>query len=180
MSTKSKKSNKGKFNLDKKKIIMIICAVAVIAAIVITIILLTGRPVETSVPQKYVDGFADKYASEISVDDDGNISYEFEPAQYEAFLVAYHEVVKEESRKEIESVGQYSHYNLNKPEIVVGVTPESYAELGEAKLKEEAKRVGQAAIKYQMNTENPIKTIPVTYRDTKSQDIYFTITVTAE
>lgn len=184
MSTKKK--NNSKFNLDNKKLIIIICAVVAIVAIIVTIVLLSDSTVETTVPAKYADGFADKYASSKTVDDNGNVSYEFEEGQYEVFLSAYHEYIKEDSREYLETAHQYTHYNLKNAEdaknygVVVGISEESYAEIGEDALKAEAQKLGESAIKYQMNTENPKKEVPVTYRDAGTGKEYFKIIVVAE
>lgn len=166
--------------LDKKKSIIIISAVVLVCVIALVIILVTGGKVKTSVPKKYVDGFADSYASEKEVDDEGNINYVFEDDKYEQFLTDYHEVVKEESREHLLTYHQYTHYNLNTPEIIVGLADGEFEQYGEEALKAEAQALGQAAIKYQMNTEKPITSIPVTYRNANTSDVYFVVTVTAE
>lgn len=156
-----------------KKIICTATAVMMLA------LLLTGCKVKTSVESKYVDDFASNYA-EAQVDENGNTVYEFENEdRYEAFVHDYFEVVKEESRLEIKSSGQYSYYNPEITEIVVGITAEAYEELGEEALKVEAQAVGEAAMKYQMNTKNPKGKITVIYRDANTNEDYFEITVTA-
>lgn len=185
MSTQEKNSNK--INIDKKKLLMIIGCIAVVVAIVVVIILITGdRSVKTTVPKKYADGYADKYASSKTVDEDGNVTYEFEEDQYTAFYNSYHEVVKEESREKLETAHKYTHYNLRETAedgsygIVVGIDKEDYDKIGQEALKAEAKELGLAAIKFQMNTEDPLKEIPVSYKDAANGNVFFTITVTAE
>ena len=156
-----------------KKIICTVTAVMMLA------LLLTGCKVKTSVESKYVDDFVNNYA-EAQVDENGNAEYEFENKEkYEAFVSDYYEEVKEESRLEIKSSGQYSYYNPEITEIVVGVTPEAYEELGEEALKVEAQAVGEAAMKFQMNTKNPKGEITVIYRDANTAENYFEITVKA-
>ena len=60
-------------------------------AVLMTVVVLAGcgkdtaAAVSTTVPAKYVDDFAKKYASDVKVDDDGNVSYSFTPDQYEEF-----------------------------------------------------------------------------------------------
>lgn len=151
-----------------------------ILAVLMLMVVLAGCNVSTTVDSKYYDGFADDYASSKEIDDDGNVSYEFEDGKYEEFLDAYYEEVKEESRLEIESSGQYSYYSPDITEIVVGVTPEGYEEMGEDALKAEAQAVGEKALKFQMNTKNPKGELTVTYRNANTSEEYFTITVEAE
>ncbi|MDO4748834.1 MAG: hypothetical protein Q4A12_06645 [Eubacteriales bacterium] len=161
----------------------LICA---LFAILMMSVLFAGCTVETTVNPQYVDPIAENYASATEVDDDGNITYEFEEEQYDEFLTDLHEVVKEESREYVDSPKQYTHYNLKDSDdeenygIVVGITKETYEEFGEEDLKEEAKRVGESAVKFQMNTEDPAKELPVSYRDSSTGEVFFTITVTAE
>ena len=152
------------------------------SAILATMMLATvlcGCSVKTTVEPKYIDDFADSYASKKEVGDNGNVEYEFEKEEYEQFAADYYEEVKEESRLEIESSGQYSYYNPDITEIVVGVTPEAYDELGEEALKAEAQKAGEAAIKYQMNLKNPKGELTVTYRNANTAKEYFSITVEA-
>ncbi len=156
-----------------KRIFCTLLAVLMIAA------LFAGCKVNTTVEPKYVDDFANDYAEATEVDKDGNISYEFQADKYEEFVDDYYEEVKEDSRLEIKSTGQYSYYNPEITEIVVGVTPESYEELGEEQLKLEAMSVGEAALKFQMNTKDPKGELTVTYRNANTSEEYFTITVTA-
>lgn len=142
-------------------------------------LLLTGCKVKTSVDSKYVDDFVNDYA-QAEVDENGNANYEFENKdRYDAFVSDYYEEVKEESRLEIKSSGQYSYYNPEITEIVVGVTPEAYEELGEEALKAEAQTVGEAAMKFQMNTKNPKGELTVIYRNANTSEDYFEITVKA-
>ena len=74
----------------------LICA---LFAILMMSVLFAGCTVETTVNPQYVDPIAENYASATEVDDDGNITYEFEEEQYDEFLTDLHEVVKEESRE---------------------------------------------------------------------------------
>ncbi len=156
-----------------KKIICTIIAVMMLA------LLLTGCKVKTSVEPEYVDDFVNDYA-ESEVDENGNTNYEFKSKdKYEEFVSDYYEEVKEESRLEIKSSGQYSYYNPEITEIVVGITPEAYKELGEDTLKAEAVTVGEAAMKFQMNTKNPKGELTVIYRDANTSEVYFEITIKA-
>ena len=156
-----------------KRFICATLAVMVLAAA------LCGCTVKTTVEPKYNDNFADSYASDKVVDENGNITYEFDDDKYEEFANDYYDVVKEESRLEIKSSGQYSYYNPDITEIVVGVTPEAYAELGEEALKDEAMKVGQAAMKYQMNMKNPKGELTVTYKNANTNEEYFTVKLEA-
>lgn len=155
----------------------IICAVLVVLMVAV---LFAGCKVKTTVDPKYVDTFINDYASPDQVDENGVVTYKFESKKvYDEFAQDYYEVVKEDSRVEIKSTIQYSYYNPEITEIVVGVTPESYDELGEQTLKEEAKAVGEEAMKYQMNLKNPKGELTVTYRNANTAKEYFTITVEA-
>lgn len=142
-------------------------------------LLLTGCKVKTSVESKYVDDFVGNYA-EAEIDENGDAKYEFQSKKkYNEFVSDYYEEVKEESRLEIKSSGQYSYYNPEITEIVVGVTPEAYEELGEDALKAEALTVGEAAMKFQMNTKNPKGELTVIYRNANTAEEYFEITIKA-
>lgn len=172
---------------DKKKLMIIIgAAVVVVALIVLLIVMMCSGNVKTTVPPKYADGYAEKYAQEKTVDDDGNITYEFAEEKYDEFVKDYHEAIKEESRDNLKTVHQYTHYNLKDVDdeanygIVVGISKETYDEIGEETLKAEATELAQAAIKYQMNTQSPATEIPVTYRDSSTGDEFFRITVSVE
>lgn len=155
----------------------IICA---LLAVLMMAVLFASCKVETKVDPKYVDDFVSDYASPDQVDENGVVTYKFESKKvYEQFAKDYYEEVKEESRLVIESAGQYSHYNPEITEIIVGVTPEAYEELGEEYLKAEAQKVGEEAMKYQMNLKNPKGELTVTYRNANTAEEYFTVTVTA-
>lgn len=155
----------------------VICAVL---AVIMIAVLFTGCKVKTSVDAKYADGFAENYATSKEVDDNGNVSYVFEGDKYDEFVADYYEEVKQESRLQIESSGQYSYYNPEITEIVVGITPEAWTDMGEEALRAEAQKVGEAAMKYQMNLKNPKGELEVTYRNANTSEEYFTITVEAE
>ncbi len=155
----------------------IICAVL---AVLMIAVLFAGCKVKTTVDPKYVDTFINDYASPDQVDENGVVTYKFANREvYNDFADDYYEEVKEESRVEINSTIQYSYYNPEITEIVVGVTPESYEELGEETLKAEAQKVGEEAMKYQMNLKNPKGELTVTYRNANTAKEYFTITVEA-
>lgn len=156
-----------------KKVIFAALAVLMLA------VLLTGCKVKTTVEPKYVDEFVNDYVSETTVDDSGAVTYKFDSKKYDEFVADYYEEVKEESRLEIHSSGQYSYYNPDITEIVVGITPESYEELGEEACKQEAQKIGEAAMKYQMNTKNPTGEISVIYRNANTSEEYFEIIVKA-
>ncbi len=152
----------------------------VLFAILMVAVLFTGCKVTTTVDPKYVDEFINDYASPDQVDENGAVTYQFENKNiYEQFTQDYYEKVKEDTRVEIKSATQYSYFNPDITEVIVGVTPESYEELGEEALKAEAEVVGAEAIKYQMNLQNPIEKIDVTYRNANTSEVYFTITVEA-
>lgn len=147
--------------------------------VMMLVLLLTGCKVKTSVDSKYVDDFVNDYAV-AEIDENGNAEYEFQnKKKYNEFVSEYYEEVKEESRLEIKSSGQYSYYNPEITEIVVDITPEAYKELGEETLKAEAQTVGEAAMKFQMNTKNPKGELTVIYRDANTSEVYFEITVKA-
>lgn len=141
--------------------------------------LLAGCKVTTTVDAKYNDGFAEKYASATEVDENGNVSYEFSGDQYKQFATEYYEEIEKESRLQIKSSGQYSYYNPDITEVVVGITPEAWDEMGEEALKAEAQAVGEVALKYQMNMKNPAGKLEVTYRNANTSVEYFTITIEA-
>ncbi len=152
---------------------------AALLAVMMIAVLFAGCKVSTTVDKKYVDDFAEGYASSKEVDKDGNVSYEFEDDKYDEFAKDYYEVVKEESRLQIESAGQYSYYNPEITEVVVGITPQAWEEMGEEALKAEAQKVGETALKYQMNLKNPAGELTVIYRNANTSEEYFSIKVEA-
>lgn len=157
-----------------KRVICLILAVLMMA------VLFAGCKVKTTVAPEYVDDFVNNYATP-EIDEDGAVTYEFESKKkYEEFLFDYHEAIEEDANVKIESVGQYSYYNPEVTEVIVGITPESYEELGEEAVKAEAQEVGKEALRFQMNTKNPKGELTVTYRNANTSEEYFTITVKAE
>lgn len=160
-----------------KKILAIAFAVLMTVAILAGCAKDTAAAVSTSVPAKYVDDFAKKYASDVKVDDDGNVSYSFTPDQYAEFERDYRAEVKKEAESEIKTYGQYSYITDDGTEYVVGIMPEAY---DEASCKAEAEVAGKQAIKYIMNTDHPQNTIKVTYENCQTNEDYFTIEVTAD
>lgn len=152
---------------------------SVIIATIMIVMVLSGCSVKTTMESKYADNFADNYVSNKIVDKEGNVQYKFQKDEYEKFVSDYYEKVKEESRLEIKSSGQYSYYNPEITEVIVGIKPETYNELGEKALKVEAQKVGETAIKYQRNLKNPKNKLTVIYRNANTSQTYFAITVTA-
>ncbi|MBQ6153228.1 MAG: hypothetical protein IJJ15_05740 [Ruminococcus sp.] len=152
-------------------------------AVLMTVVVLAGcgkdtaAAVSTTVPAKYVDDFAKKYASDVKVDDDGNVSYSFTPDQYEEFERDYRSEVKDEAEAMIETYGQYSYITDDGTEYIVGIMPEAY---DEEACKAEAEKVGKQAVKYIMNTDHPQTTIKVTYENCQNSEDYFTIEVSAD
>lgn len=156
----------------------IFCAVCVLLLLVV---LLAGCKVKTTVNSNYVDDFIEKYASADQVDKNGNVTYTFEDKDtYNQFLEDYYKEVKDNADEEIKSYHQYSYYNPDITEIVVGIAPEALDEMTQEELKAEAKALGEQALYYQMNTKNPITELSVTYRNANTSEEYFTITVSAE
>lgn len=157
---------------------------AITFAVLMTVAILAGcaksteaSSVSTNVPAKYVDDFAKKYASDVKVDDDGNVSYSFTDEQYKEFERDYRSEVKNEAEAQIQTYGQYSYLTDDGTEYVVGIMPEAY---DEAACKAEAEVVGKQAIKFVMNTDHPQNTIKVTYENCQNNEDFFTIEVTAD
>lgn len=157
---------------------------AITFAVLMTVAVLAGcakstepTSISTNVPAKYVDDFAKKYASDVKVDDDGNVSYSFTDEQYEEFERDYRAEVKDEAEAMIQTYGQYSYITDDGTEYVVGIMPEAY---DEEACKAEAEVVGKQAIKFIMNTDHPQNTIKVTYENCQNNEDYFTIEVAAD
>lgn len=161
-----------------KKILAIACVVLMTVAILAGCAKDTAAAsVSTTVPAKYVDDFAKKYASDVKVDDNGNVSYSFTEEQYENFERDYRSEVKDEAEAMIETYGQYSYITDDGTEYIVGIMPEAY---DEEACKAEAEKVGKQAIKFIMNTDHPQNTIKVTYENCQNNEDYFTIEVAAD
>lgn len=166
-----------------KKIFCVVFAVLMIAAVMCG----CSSTVKTTVDSKYADSFAEKYADSSSVDENGNVSYEFSDEKYNEFLNDYYDEIVEDSKQIVTTDHQYTYYNEDLDdagnsitEVIVGVKPEAYAAATEEALKAEAEEVGKSAIRYQMNTNNPTGVITVIYRNANTGEEYFRITVTAE
>lgn len=125
------------------------------------------------VDKEYVDDFALDYVQSSWENKDGSVVYKFEPGEYEGFLVEYHMAVTEECKALIETPCQSTHFNLNVPEIKIGIEDGVYEEYGESVLMDEAQKIGEHAMKYQMNTQEPIATVSVIYRNADSGNVYF-------
>ncbi|MBQ3416507.1 MAG: hypothetical protein IJH32_01550 [Ruminococcus sp.] len=161
-----------------KKILAITFVLLMIVAVLAGCAKKAGETaVSTNVPAKYVDDFAKKYASDVKVDDDGNVSYSFTDEQYEQFENDYRSEVKKEAEAQIQTYGQYSYITNDGTEYIVGIMPEAY---DEEACKAEAEVVGKYAIKYIMNTDHPQNTIKVTYENCQNNEDYFTIEVSAD
>lgn len=153
---------------------------SIILAVLMMAVLFTGCKVKTTVAPEYVDDFVNDYATS-ETKKNGDVTYEFESkAKYEQFLEAYHQQVENDSNLLIKTSGQYAYYNPDITEVVVGIVPEAYKEIGEEALKAEAQIVGEEALKYQMNTKNPEGKLTVIYRNANTSEDYFTITVEAK
>ena len=63
--------------------------------------------------------------------------------------------------------------------LLVGAGFTSFKEEEEEALKKEALEVGEAAMKFQMNTKNPKGELTVIYRNANTGEVYFEIAVEA-
>ena len=133
----------------------------------------------TEVKMDYTVELADEFAESAEPDFEKDIvKYAFEEDKYDEFLVELHDIVKEELREKIESKIQYTHVNLNTPEVIIGLTEESYYGYSEDELEQEAEEIGKVAVKYQLNTENPVLSVEISYRDAENGDEFSFFTYT--
>ncbi len=131
----------------------------------------------TEVDLDYTYDIADDYAEKSECDYDKRVvKYGFEEDKYDEFLVELHDIVKEELREKIQSETYYTHVNLNTPEVIIGLSEEAYYSYSDDELELEAMEIGEIAVKYQLNTENPVLSVEITYRDAENGDEFFTYT----
>lgn len=128
--------------------------------------------IQTTVASEYDDGYAAKYASSTSTDNDGNTVYEFEDDQYEQYIVNHKNTLGLELQKEIaanheEGFGEYAYINVEKQAVIIGIHEGKY---DEESAKTESASAAEYGFKYFQNTKSPINTIKVLYVDAGDQE----------
>lgn len=142
-----------------------------------------NRTVKTSVSEKYDDGYAKKYADNVSKDDDGNTSYEFTGKKYDEYVTDHANDVSKEITSEVKDdmgvdFGQYTQVRPNEKAVIIGVNPGKY---DAAKAEAAAPSYAESAFKVFMALEEPVSTITVKYVNANNQDeVYGTFEVTAK
>ena len=125
----------------------------------------TGNKVTTTVEAKYDDGYATKYASSSSTNNEGNKVYEFTEEQYKSYQENHKNSVASDIQnvyvsKHDKNYGEYVYINEEKKAVLVGIHEGEY---DEATAKEEAKAAADYGFKYFQSLQNPISTIKVIY-----------------
>ncbi len=142
-----------------------------------------NRTVKTTVSQKYDDGYAKKYADNVTKDDDGNTNYEFTGKKYDEYVTDHANDVGSEISSEIaddmgQDFGQFAQVRPSEKAVIIGVNPGKY---NEAQAKKYADAYAENAFKVFMSLEEPVKTITVKYVNANNQDeVYGTFEVTAK
>ena len=169
-----------------KRIFGLILAVMMIVAVLCA----CGKSgeVKTSVPSKYDDGYADKYAKSTSTDGDKKV-YQFTDDQYKEYTNNHKNSLGKDLQQEISALhessgdqkskyGEYAYINEEKKAVIVGVHTDQY---DEATAKKESEIAAEYGFKYFQNIKDPVDTISVIYCDANNQDTVFgTFEYTAE
>lgn len=143
----------------------------------------TEGNVSTNVQTKYDDGYAAKYASSTSKDDNGNVVYEFSGEQYKSYLNDHKNSLGADIQQDLAAqhdgkYGEYAYINDEKQAVIIGVHTEEY---NEETAKTESAAAAQYGFKYFQSLQTPVNTIHVIYCDANNQDTVFgTFDYTAE
>lgn len=138
--------------------------------------------VKTTVPAKYDDGYAAKYASSTSKDESGNVVYEFSDEEYNNYLSDHKNSLGADIQKDIasqheEKYGEYAYINEEKQAVIVGVHKEEY---NEETAKTESASAAEYGFRYFQNLQTPVDTIHVIYCNANNQEeVYGTFDYTA-
>ena len=159
-------------------------ALLLTAAVFCALLCACGKKnVTTAVSSKYDDGYAARYASSSSKDDNGNTVYEFSGDQYEDYLTNHKNTLGAEIQKDIseqheEKYGEYAYINEEKQAVIIGVHQEEY---NEETAKKEAASAAEYGFKYFQNLQSPVSSIKVIYCNANNQEeVYGSFDFTAE
>lgn len=119
---------------------------------------------------KYENELADKFASEKSIDDNGNVVYTFTKTKYLEYLEKLMDKVKSEFRDVILDTATYSYLNEDGTELVVGVDDSVY---NEESCKKQANEIGNLALLYNASTLDHTGKVTVIYENNSTGIEYF-------
>lgn len=158
-------------------------ALTLSAAILCALFCACGKPVTTAVADKYDDGYASKFASSSSKDENGNIVYEFSDEKYKEYLDSHKNTLGADMQKDIAGqhdgkYGEYAYINDEKQAVVIGLHEDEY---NEETAKTEAASAAEYGFKYFQSLMTPVNSIKVIYCNANNQDeVYGTFEFTAE
>lgn len=140
-----------------------------------------AKNVTTTVPAKYDDGYAEKYADSFSTDDDGNVVYKFSGDKYDEYLKSHKNTLGKEVQGELKmshtgtddeaaKYGEYAYIKDDANAVIIGVHKKEY----DKKVAEKESAIAaEYGFKYFQNLEKPVDTITVIYCDANNQDTVF-------
>lgn len=158
-----------------KRILAIILAAVVIAALLCACGEKKTETVTTSVNAGYDDGYASRFAQNVSKDDSGNTVYEFSQTQYDAYTHEHNNVVSRDIRdiiveKHSKDYGEFVYINEEKKAVMIGIHQDEYdAETAQ----KEAPAAAEQGFRYFQNLKEPVDSIRVVYCDAGNQSVEF-------
>lgn len=143
----------------------------------------SNEPITTTVAEKYDDGYAERFATSVSTDENGNKVYEFTGTQYKDFISSYekdlvHEITQILIDHHDKAYGEYVYIKEDAQSIMIGIHGSEY---DEATAADEAAEIAEYGFKYFQNVQNPSATVKVVYCDANDQNkVYGSFEFTAE
>lgn len=153
-----------------RRIVSFILCLFMIATIGMIMYGCDNSAVTITVNTKYENELADKFASEKSIDDNGNIVYTFTKPEYLEYLESLMDKVTSEFRDVILDTATYSYLNEDGTELVVGVDESKY---NEESCKKQAAEIGDLALLYNASTLDHTGKVTVIYEDNATGIEYF-------
>ena len=134
-----------------------------------------GATVTTTVEAKYDDGYAKRYASSTSTDDNGNTVYEFEADKYDTFRESHNNTLSKDMQHEVaekrsQDYGEYIYIKEEKNAVIVGAHKDKYVE---KEAEEDAAMLAEYGFRYFQNLQKPVDTIQVIYCNANDQNEIF-------
>lgn len=145
-----------------KRVIALTLAVMLIAALLCAC---GDKNITTTVNPAYDDGFAAKYATGTSTDDNGNNVYEFTADNYATYTREHNSSLSTDMEQYViaqhdETFGEYIYINEEKKAVYVGIHADEY---DAASAQKEADNLADYGWKYFQSIENPVSEISVIY-----------------
>ena len=159
-----------------RRIVSFILCFIMIASIGMVMYGCDNSTVTITMNNKYENELADKFASEKSIDDNGNVVYKFTKPDYLDYLESLMDKVRSEFRDVILDTATYSYLNEDGTELVVGVDDAVY---NEESCKKQANEIGNLALIYNASTLDHTGKVTVTYENNSTGIEYFKTNIEA-